>query len=50
MSDAFNRAWSVVKMPARDVRYKITPEDVERMREMKASGMSMASNGLCRSS
>ncbi len=29
-------------MPARDVRYKITPEDVERMREMKASGMSMA--------
>ncbi len=42
VNDAFNRAWSVVKMPARDVRYKITPEDVERMREMKASGMSMA--------
>ena len=39
---AFEHAWKVVKMPARDVRYKITPEDVERMRELKASGMSMA--------
>ena len=37
---AFDRAWALVKMPARDRRYKITQEDVEYMRELRESGMS----------
>ena len=39
---AFDRAWDLVKMPARDRRYAVTNEDVERMQELSAQGMSQA--------
>tara|TARA_R110002012_G_scaffold256096_1_gene436140 strand:- start:128 stop:601 length:474 start_codon:yes stop_codon:yes gene_type:complete len=39
---AFDRAWDVVKMPARDRRYTVTADDVKRMQELYAQGMSQA--------
>ena len=39
---AFDRAWAIVKMPARDRRYTVTPEDVQRMQDLSAGGMSQA--------
>ncbi len=38
----FNQAWHVVKMPARDVRYKVTADDVARIQELSQQGMSQA--------
>ena len=31
----------VLKTPARDVRYKVTQEDIDRMRELRESGLSL---------
>jgi len=31
----------VLKTPAKDVRYKVTQEDIDRMRELKETGMSL---------
>ena len=39
---AFNRAWNLVKMPARDRRYTVTADDVKRMQELSEQGMSQA--------
>ncbi len=39
---AFDRAWDVLKMPARDRRYAVTNEDVERIQALTAQGMSQA--------
>ena len=41
MTEPFEQAWSLIKMPAKDRRYKITPEDVARMEEMRERGMSL---------
>jgi len=38
----FNKAWHVVKMPARDVRYKVTADDVKRMQQLSEQGMRQA--------
>jgi len=38
----FNKAWHVVKMPARDVRYKVTADDVARIQELSQQGMGQA--------
>ena len=38
----FNQAWHVVKMPARDVRYKVTADDVARIQELSQQGMGQA--------
>jgi hypothetical protein len=40
MTEPFGRAWELMKMPAEDRRYKITPKDVARMEEMREQGMS----------
>ena len=39
---AFDQAWDVVKMPARDRRYTVTADDVKRMQELSEQGMSQA--------
>jgi len=36
-----NMGWEeLLKTPARDVRYKVTQEDIDRMRELRESGLS----------
>jgi len=35
----FQKAWHITKMPARDVRYKVTADDVKRMQQLSEQGM-----------
>jgi len=38
----FHKAWLITKMPARDVRYKVTADDVKRMQQLSEQGMRQA--------
>jgi len=38
----FQKAWRITKMPARDVRYKVTADDVKRMQQLSEQGMRQA--------
>jgi len=38
----FQKAWHITKMPARDVRYKVTADDVKRMQQLSEQGMGQA--------
>jgi hypothetical protein len=38
----FQKAWQITKMPARDVRYKVTADDVKRMQQLSEQGMGQA--------